>query len=110
ADAAGWMAVAEGPVHDVEIVDVLFDEVIAGKPGEGEPVADLPFDVGHGLAAFAMPEAAVVPVAAGGGDGAEGAVLDALHRFEVAGLVAALRAGDDGQVVAIRFIEGGEHR
>ena len=33
----------EGPVHDVQIMHVLFDDMVAGKPCEIEPVTDLPF-------------------------------------------------------------------
>src|ERR1700686_2581580 len=101
------MAVAESPVHDVEVVDVLLADMVAGKPGEVEPVADLPFDVGH-VAAFTMPESPLVPVAAASGDIADGPVQDAIHRFHIAGLIAALRAGDDGEVMAVGFLEGGE--
>src|SRR6266478_1212346 len=79
-EAADGVAVTERPVDNVEVVDVLLDDVVAGEPGKVEPVADLPFDIGH-VATFAMPEAALVPVASCGGDGADGAVLDALHRF-----------------------------
>src|SRR5690349_9652271 len=35
-----------GPVDDVDVMDMLFDDVIAGEPGEIEPVAQLPFHVG----------------------------------------------------------------
>ena len=37
---------AKGPVDHVEIVDVLFADVVAGQPGEVEPVSQLPFHVG----------------------------------------------------------------
>src|SRR5262249_56446146 len=33
------------PVHDVEIMHVLLDDVVAGEPGEVVPVADLPLQV-----------------------------------------------------------------
>src|SRR5207249_1091023 len=46
ADAADGMAVAQGPVDDVEVVDVLLADVVARQPGEVEPVAHLPFDIG----------------------------------------------------------------
>ena len=35
------------PVAHVEIVNVLFTDVIARQPGEIEPVLDLPFEIGH---------------------------------------------------------------
>ena len=52
---------AEHPVRDVDVVDVLLDDVIAGEPGEVEPVADLPLRVGPLGLARARPEAALVP-------------------------------------------------
>ena len=57
---------------DVEVVDVLFGDVIAAEPGEVVPVVDLVFHLGgfaaEGLgdgAARAGPDAAAVPVALG---------------------------------------------
>src|SRR5207249_5264671 len=38
---------ADGPVTDVEVVDVLFADMVAREPGEVQPVAQLPFQVGH---------------------------------------------------------------
>src|SRR5262249_145972 len=48
-----------------------------------------------------IPEAALVPEDAHRLDVAEGAVVDTLHRFLVTGLITALGAGDDVEVVAI---------
>ena len=55
------------------------------------------------------PEDALVPVAAPADDVADVAVVDALHRFEVAGLVAALGAGHDRQVLLLGLLGGGQH-
>lgn len=33
------------PEADVDVVDVLFDDVVTGEPGEVEPVFELPFHV-----------------------------------------------------------------
>src|ERR1019366_666921 len=113
AEAAGRMAIARGtaerPVDDIEVVDVLFTDVIAGEPGEVKPIADLPFDIGHVGGAGGVPETALIPVAAGGGDGADVAAVDVLHRFDVAGLITALGAGHHGQVVAVGFLERSQH-
>ncbi len=77
ADGACRMALAQRPVDDVKVVDMLLANMIAGKPGEIEPVADLPFHVGHLRRAGGVPKVALVPVAAGAGDVADGAVVDA---------------------------------
>ena len=61
-----------------------------------------------GLRGF-VPEAALVPVAAAGDDVADRAVVDALHRLEVAGLVAALRAGADAELLLLRLLVRREH-
>ena len=57
-----------------------------------------------------VPERALVPVAARRDDVADGAVVDALHRLEVALLVAALRAGDDAEAFFFAASVGRQHR
>ena len=89
--------VPSDPVHDVEIVDVLLDDVIAGEPGEVVPVADLPLDVAPPRLAVDDPDFAAVPVGFGVRDVADCAVVDALDRFAIVGRVAALGAGDDAE-------------
>ena len=74
---------------------MLLDDVVAAQPGEVVPVAHLVLHLGLVLLVRLEPEHALVPVAAAGRDVADFAAVDALHRFEVAGLVAPLRAGDD---------------
>ena len=56
---------------------MLLDVVVAGEPGEVEPVAHLPLHVGPALLAGAVPERAGVVVALQGDDVADGAVVDA---------------------------------
>ena len=111
--AAAGLAAAEGgdgfdgvraddPVHDVEVVDVLLDDVIAGEPGEVVPVADLPLGVAPAGLAVDDPDLAAVPVALGVDDVADGAVVDAADGFAVVGRVAALRAGGDAELFLVR--------
>jgi len=78
ANRANRMAVAQRPVDHIEIMDVLFADVVAGEPGEVEPVADLPFDIAA-TGAVGVPEPTLVPVATGRGDLADGPVMDAAH-------------------------------
>ena len=45
----------QGPVGDVDVVDVLFDDVVARQPGEVQPVARLPLHVGPAGLPLAVP-------------------------------------------------------
>ena len=101
---------AEGPVHDVDVVDVLFDDVVAREPGEIQPVPALPFHLGHGRRLLDDPEVALVPIALAADDLADGPAVDPLHELEIALLVAALRAGDDRQPFPGGEIGGGDDR
>ena len=53
-----------------------------------------------------LPQDALVPVAAAADDVADVAAVDALHRLEVAGLVAALGAGHDGEALLLGLFVG----
>ncbi len=55
------------------------------------------------------PQAAHVPVALGRNDVADRAVVDALHGLDVDGLVAALRARDNGQLLLRGLLGGLDH-
>ncbi len=99
-----------GPVDDVDVVHVLLDDVIAGEPGEVEPVAALPLHLRHVRQALLDPEVALVPIALGGDDLADLAVPDALHHLEIAPLVTPLRPGDDGQAFLSGQVGGRDHR
>ena len=88
---------------------VLFDDVIAREPGEVQPVAQLPLDVAPRRLAILLPESALVPRAARGEDLSDPAVLDALQRLEVPGLVAALRARRDAEPFRPGLVGEGEH-
>src|SRR5205823_13407736 len=56
--------VLERPVDDVEIMHVLLNDVVAGKPGEVVPVPDLPFHVSPASLALDDPDRASVPIGA----------------------------------------------
>ena len=57
-----------------------------------------------------VPQPALVPEHLAADDVADRAVVDALDRREVFGLVAPLRAGDDAELLLRRRFVGGEHR
>src|SRR5689334_19647574 len=42
----GYRMFADGPVHYVQVVNVLLDDVIAAQPGVAVPIPDLLLDVG----------------------------------------------------------------
>src|SRR5262249_19306060 len=86
---------AGDPAHDVEVVDVLLDDVVAAEPGVAVPVVDLESDVAHAGLAVALPQDALVPVAAAGDDVADLSIGQPLDRLNVGELVAALRSGGD---------------
>src|SRR5262249_13198331 len=100
---------AVDPAHDVEVVDVLLDDVVAAQPGVAVPVVDLESDVAHAGLAVALPQDALVPVAAPGDDIADLAVVQPLDRLDIGELVAALRAGRDAQLLLQRVLVGFEH-
>src|SRR5439155_1261145 len=80
------------PVHDVDVMHMLLDDVIAREPGEIIPVANL---VVHFLLAwhpFHAIARAAIPIAAQENQIAQSAILDPFDGFDVAGLVTALEA------------------
>jgi hypothetical protein len=90
---------AEEPDGDIEVVDVLLDDVVAGKLGEVEPVAGQVGGVGLALVAALDPRHGAVPLDHAALDLADGSGIDERLVAQVAGLVAALGAGDDGQAL-----------
>src|SRR5713101_726494 len=88
---------------------MLLDDVVAAEPNEVIPVAQLILHVGPTRLATMDPELALIPIRSAAGDLADGAVLDAFHAFEIAGLMAALRAGHNVQVLLGGIFVGGQH-
>ena len=98
------------PVRDVDVVDVLLDDVIAGEPGEIQPVANLPLDVcSRPGCRVVAPEAALVPIHLSAQDFADRAVVDPLDRRDVLGLMPALRADADAKALLFREFIRREH-
>ena len=101
--------VADNPVADIEVMDVLFANMVAAEPDVVVPVANLPFEFGAALVA-AMPDgAAVDPVGAQGNDVANGAVLEAFDGLDVTRLVAALGAGGYLEVLGFGLFRRSTH-
>ena len=93
---------ADHPVHDVEVVHVLLDDMVAGQPGEVVPVAQLPLQLTPGRIALDDPDGAAVPVAAGVDDLSDRPALETPDRLLVVGGVSALGAADDAQPLVLR--------
>ena len=103
------------PVNDIDIVDVLFGDVIAAEPGEVIPVAELVFHFGEFVAvlfieigAFFLPRAGAIPEGAHGGDVPDLAIVDAFDGFDVTGFVVALESDADFEIFLFGFFGGGE--
>ena len=84
---------SDDPVADIEVVDVLFANMVAAEPDVVVPVANLAFEVGAAHVAAMPDRAAVNPIGAQGNDVADRAVLNAFDGLDVTGLMAALGAG-----------------
>ncbi|MCK7518839.1 MAG: hypothetical protein MZV64_14475 [Ignavibacteriales bacterium] len=89
---------------------MLFDDVVAGRPGEVEPVAALPLHLAHLGRLLDDPQVALVPVALAADDLADRPLVEAVHELEVALLVAALGPGHDAQAFLGRQFRAGDDR
>ena len=53
---------AKSPIRDVEVVHMLFDDVVAAEPGEVIPVAHLPLHVAPAGLLWMNPDGPLIPV------------------------------------------------
>ena len=103
------------PVNYIQIVDVLLDDMIAAKPVEHIPVADLIFHFRRGSAhAFFQictarlgSDRAAIPIDARRMDVADGPILQAGDGFQIVGLVAALKAYAHFEILGLRLFRSG---
>ena len=96
------------PVDGIQIVHMLFNDVITTEPGEVQPVSQLPLHVCPFGLAIPFPESAHVPVAAGGDRLADLAASYPFHDVQIALFVPSLRPGNDGEEFLIGS-SGGLH-
>ncbi|MPN52187.1 hypothetical protein SDC9_199843 [bioreactor metagenome] len=82
------------PGKHVDVVDVLFHDVVSRQPFPVHPVADHEFEIVPRGLAVAVPQHALVPVNGSTGNFPDKAVHDLLVRFNIGALVVALRAGN----------------
>jgi len=90
------------PIDHVEVVDVLFANVVAAKPDEIVPIAHLIFHFGQGAALLLLqvsaeldPRRGPVPITTHGDDVANRAVMQPPEGVEITKLVMALEADGD---------------
>ena len=108
----------DGPVDDIQVVDVLLDDMVARQPGVEQPVTDLPLHVRPFLCLVAHPvchsrlnpESAHVPVALSGDDVSDIAVVDTFQNFQIVLLVTALGSRDNAQILFFSQFGAGDHR
>ena len=100
---------AHQPVHEIDIVKVLLDDLIAANPDEGIPVTELPLHVAPlGIAAFSVKDRAAEVVGVYCGDFADGAVVDLLHGLDILAVGAALRSRNHRQLALGGQFSGGD--
>src|SRR4029079_2366461 len=104
ADGADRVAIHD-PVDHVEVVNVLLDDVIAAQPEEVVPVVDLVRAVLLARLPVVEPDPLAVPGTARRDDVADRPIVNLANGVEVALLVAALGAGDDGDVLLLGLID-----
>ena len=92
------------------MVDVLFDDVVAGEPVPVDPVADHPLHVGPAVLPGAIPEGALVPERAHRQHVADGAIQDAIAHLDSRGFAAQLRPGHHRQPFGGGLLGRGQHR
>ena len=100
---------ADGPAGDVKVVHVLLDDVVAAEPDEMVPVAKLVLGVAPVRLPLVGPDRPLVPVDAARGDVSDGPLVNPLHARDVAGFMPALGAGNDGQLLLLGLLVGGQN-
>jgi hypothetical protein len=93
-----------GPVTNIEVVDVLLDDMVAGHASEVKPVANLIFQVAHAFLSSDHPKSTLVPVAVHLGDVADGTFFHHLKTLHVGKVVASLGTGNDGEILFFSFL------
>ena len=91
----GW-AVHE-PVDHIEVMDMLFADMVTGEPVEVIPIVELVFEFGLVGLAIAGPNAVSVPVGAGQDDVADGTFVEHFDGGFVIGLVVTLQSNGDSK-------------
>ena len=108
---------AQHPVGHVEVVDVLLDDVVAAKPVEHVPILHLVLHLGRGTTPLLLQISApglgahrtAIPINAHVEDVANRAIMEPADRGEVVGLMPALEADADLEILLLRLLGCGKH-
>jgi hypothetical protein len=92
------------PVHHVDVVHSLLDDLVAAEPDEVHPVVELILGIAHALGPRAVPDASRAVAGRGPDDVADRTLANLLHGADVVRLPAILRAGDDGRAAGDRLV------
>ena len=84
---------SEEPVRNIEVVNMLFDDMVARKPCPVDPVADHPFHFAPCRIIVAMPEFAAVPPYITTGEVTDQTLLYLLPVGHIVALVTTLGSG-----------------
>src|ERR1044071_2979501 len=104
------------PVCHIEVVNVLFDDVVATNPDKVIPIAHLILHLGQFAAVFLLqfsprfyPGRRAVPINPHGHDVADRSIVQSLDGLKIIRLVPPLQAHADLQILLLRFLGGGKH-
>ena len=97
------------PVEYVDIVNVLFNDMVSGKPFPVHPVADHPLHVRPTFFTVAVPQHRLIPVDVAAGNFADQTFLHLFIRFYVGALMVTLRSGDNAQPLGLGLLGRGHY-
>src|SRR5450631_3065164 len=98
-----------GPVDDVQVVDMLFRDMVAAEPDKIVPVAHLVFHFRLSGLSWVHPYAVVIPPGLRPDDLPDGAIMYPFDQFPVRVLVAALQADDYVQFFLFGYLCSGQY-
>ena len=99
---------AQEPDGDVDVMDVLLDDVVAGELRKVHPVAVHVDAIRITGGATTHPRYGAVPLYHPTANGADGTSVDEGLILQVRGIVTALRPGDDGQALGFGLLARGD--
>ena len=85
------------PIHYINIVYVLLNDMVARQPGVVKPIANLILNFGELRIWRLIPQTTLIPIATRCDWPPDGAILNLCHRLDVAAFVPTLRPRHDAQ-------------
>ena len=99
---------AEEPDGDVDVMDVLLDDMVAGKLREVEPVAVHVVRIGVVLGPTTDPRHGAIPLDHAATERTNSAGVDEGLVLHVRGVMTTLSTGHDGEALLLGFLAGGD--